>query len=377
MSKGTIIYYGGFTLPDKSAAANRVVSNGKIFTSLGYQTVFIGAASDESNFNGIQPVDGCENMFEQAHPKTSSQWLKRMFDVSCIEKIAEEYGDINRIILYNVPFFTLLKAKKTFRKKGVKVCYDCTEWTKDTDGSILKKLFKAFDEILVSNFTHKVADGVIVISNMMKKKYKKNKKLVLLPPLVDINDPIWHQQTENHEGIFEFCFAGIPDGNKESLDKVVEAFCNINKKHTFLRIIGITENDFNNIYPDSYIPKNVRNKITFMGRLSHEETVKYVLGCDCYIFVRRSDKRNNAGFPTKFAESYTCGVPIITTNVSDVGEYIRKNGKGCLLEDTSAESIADAMMMQIENRTQKSENPLNTAFHYESYSEDCRNWLNK
>ena len=377
MSKGTIIYYGGFTLPDKSASANRVVSNGKIFAALGYKTVFIGAAPSDETFDGIRPVEGYENMFEQAHPKTSSQWLKRMFDVSCIEKIAEEYGDINRIILYNVPFFTLLKAKKAFRKKGIKVCYDCTEWTKDTDGSILKKLFKAFDEILVSNFTHKVADGVIAISSMMEKKYSKAKKLVVIPPLVDINDEIWHQKTENHEGIFEFCFAGIPDGNKESLDKVVEAFCNINKKHTFLRIIGITEKDFNNIYPDSYIPKNVRNKITFMGKLSHEETIKYVLGCDCYIFIRRSDKRNNAGFPTKFAESYTCGVPIITTNVSDVGEYIIKSGKGSLLEDTSAESIADAMITQIENHTEKAENTLNTAFHYESYSAECANWLNK
>ena len=63
-----------------------------------------------------------------------------------------------------------------------------------------------------------------------------------------------------------------------------------------------------------------------MGRLSHRETVKYILGCNCYIFIRRSDKRNNAGFPTKFAESYTCGVPIITTDVSDVGEYIKKSG---------------------------------------------------
>ena len=34
--KGTIIYYGGFSLPDKNAAANRVVSNGKIFKDLGY-----------------------------------------------------------------------------------------------------------------------------------------------------------------------------------------------------------------------------------------------------------------------------------------------------------------------------------------------------
>ena len=322
MSKGTIIYYGGFSLPDKSASANRVVSNGKIFDKLGYKTVFIGV-TDES-FDGLRPVQNQENMFEHSHPKSTKEWLRHMLSVEHIESVIKNHDDVCRIILYNVPMFTLMKAKKVFSKIGIEVCYDCTEWTRDTDGSLPKRIFKVFDEILISNFAHEVADGMIAISRMMERKYKKSKNLLILPPLVDINDSIWHQEAENNENIFEFCFAGIPDGKKESLDKVVEAFCGINQKNTFLRIIGITENDFNNIYPDFSIPKNVRNKITFMGRLSHSETIKYVLGCDCYIFIRRSDKRNNAGFPTKFAESFTCGVPIITTDVSDVGEYIKK-----------------------------------------------------
>ncbi len=371
MSNGTIIYYGGFSLPDKSASANRVVSNGKIFDKLGYETVFIGASDDF--FDGLRPVEGCENMFEHAHPKSTKQWLKHILSVEHIESVIGKYDNVCRIILYNVPMLTLLKAKKAFSKKNIEVCYDCTEWTKDTDGSLPKRIFKAFDEILISNFAHKVADGMIAISSMMEKKYKKAKKLVILPPLVDINDEIWHQQPKNHEEIFEFCFAGIPDGKKESLDKVVEAFCNINKKHTFLRIIGITESDFNKICPDSYIPKNVRNKITFMGRLSHEETIKYVLGCDCYIFIRRSDKRNNAGFPTKFAEAFTCGVPIITTDVSDVGEYIRKSGKGSLLKDMTSESISEAMLYQIESEIQSKS--LNNTFHYESFIQQTENWL--
>ncbi len=41
MSKGTILYVGGFELPDKNAAAHRVLSNGKIFRELGYNVVFI------------------------------------------------------------------------------------------------------------------------------------------------------------------------------------------------------------------------------------------------------------------------------------------------------------------------------------------------
>lgn len=371
MSSGTIIYYGGFALPDKSAAANRVVSNGKIFEKLGYETVFIGAS--EESFDGLRPVKENKNMFEHAHPESTKQWLKHMLSVEHIESAIKNYDNVCRIILYNVPMFTLLKAKKVFSKKNIEVCYDCTEWTKDTNGSLPKRIFKAFDEILISNFAHKVADSMIVISSMMEKKYRKSKNLLVLPPLVDINDDIWHQQPENHNGIFEFCFAGIPDGKKESLDKVVEAFCSINKKNTLLHIIGITESDFNKIYPDFYIPKNVRNKITFMGKLSHKETIKYVLGCDCYIFIRRSDKRNNAGFPTKFAESFTCGAPIITTDVSDVGEYIRKSGNGSLLKDMTTENISKAMLYQIENRSQAKS--LNDTFHYESFIRQTENWL--
>lgn len=371
----TIIYYGGFTLPDKSAAANRVVSNGKIFDSLGYNTVFIGAAPSDEAFDGLRPVEGCGNMFEQAHPKSSSEWIKHMFSVSHIDEIAEKYGNVERVILYNAPFFTLLRAKKHFRKKNIKVCYDCTEWTKDTDGSFLKRVFKAFDEILIRNFAHKLADGMIVISRMMEEKYKSAENLLLLPPLVDTSDAIWHQKTEADEGIFEFCFAGIPDGNKESLDKVVEAFLSLNRSDIRLRIIGITAEEFRKIYPDCSAAENVQGKIIFMGRLSHAETIKYVLGCGCYIFIRRSDRRNNAGFPTKFAESFTCGVPIITTDVSDVGTYIKKSGKGCLLENMSTESIAKAMLLQAESKG--GTHSLNTAFHYGTFTDSARDWLKK
>ncbi len=371
MSKGTIIYYGGFTLPDKSASANRVVSNGKIFSALGYRTAFIGVS--EEKFDGMRPVAGCDDMFETAHPQSTKQWLKHMLSVEHIESIVGKHSDVCKIILYNVPMFTLVKAKKVFSKRNIEVCYDCTEWTKDTDGSLPKRFFKAFDEILISNFAHKVADGMIAISSMMERKYKKSQKLLILPPLVDINDEIWHQQPENHEGIFEFLFAGIPDGKKESLDKVVEAFCSINKDNTLLRIIGITENDFSSIYPGCKIPGNAKNKIIFMGRLSHKETIRYVLGCDCYIFIRRSDKRNNAGFPTKFAESYTCGVPIITTDVSDVGKYIKKSGRGSLLPDMTKENISEAMLCQINKKNQQ--NNLDKTFHYESFIQPTETWM--
>ena len=62
MSKGTIIYFGIFELPDKNAAAHCVINNGKIFTALGYRTVFLGTVKGK-NFSGIRQSDYDENIF--------------------------------------------------------------------------------------------------------------------------------------------------------------------------------------------------------------------------------------------------------------------------------------------------------------------------
>ena len=41
--KKTVLYIGGFQLPDKNAAALRVLGNAKILTELGYRVVFLNA----------------------------------------------------------------------------------------------------------------------------------------------------------------------------------------------------------------------------------------------------------------------------------------------------------------------------------------------
>ncbi len=368
--KGTIIYYGGFSLPDKNASANRVVSNGKLFNSLGYETIFLGACYDDSRSEMCQIS---ENMFEEPHPATSSDWLKQILSFSNLKKLAEEYENLKMVLLYNVPFITLVLAKIYFSKKGVTVAYDCTEWTQFTEGSFLKKAFKYADEFFVRNFTHRVADKTIVISKMMERKYKSSKKILRLPPLVDINDAIWHQKTEEKPDDFVFCFAGFPGGNKDYLDKVVEAFNHMELSNVTLKIIGVAEGEFKELYPDTKITdkKNVR----FMGRLSHGEVIKNILNCDCYIFIRPSDRRNNAGFPTKFAESFTCGVPIITTDVSDIKDYLNLSSDSVLINDTDVQSIKDAMLCVIKNNKRK-DGCIKASFHYEQYKNQAKEWLN-
>lgn len=380
MTKGTIIYWGGFELPDKNAAAHRVVSNGKILKSLDYQLVYLGTATvkEQEYFNGIREAACGEHIYEEAHPLTMKQWARWFCSIANLREVVSKYTDVNMIIVYNVPFIILKRVKATFGKQGIKIVYDCTEWSGETKGSLPKRILKKIDERFVRKGIGKASDGLIVISKLMEKAYVKNPNLLRLPPLVDLNAPIWHQSREKQSAGFEFCFAGVPGGNKESLDKVVEAFCQLEDDSAILRIIGPTKEDVIDLNPEikELIEKNER-KIIFTGRLSHQDTIKYVLGCDCYIFIRPSNLRNNAGFPTKFAESFTCGGRIITTDVSDVGSYLKEAGRGRILETVDAELIKNAMEKEMQNKTAIEQKQLATAFHYESYTEACRNWIDK
>ena len=372
MSRGTIIYVGEFALPDKSAAANRVVSNGKLFNSLGYRTVFLGASAE--SFDGIRKLSGQNDMYEQAHPETAVQWIYHTLSTKEIITLVEKYNDVKMVILYNLPVVTLLLVKRALKKRNIEVAYDCTEWTSTTSGSAVKRIFKYIDEIAVRRLAHRIADKMIVISSMMESNYRKAKKLLRLPPLVDTEDEIWHQIPEEHSGAFEFCFAGVPDGKKESLDKVVEAFCGIDDKNISLRIIGVTADEFKALYPEIKLNPVAERKIIFMGALSHKQTIKQLLGSDCCVFFRESDRRNNAGFPTKFAEAYTCNIPIITTDVSDIGEYMRKEYCGQLLEAAQLQTIKTAMLAEIKGACRRKAG-INTAFDYRAYQKSCEEWL--
>lgn len=376
VSRGTIIYVGEFVLPDKGAAANRVVSNGKLFNSLGYRTVFLGASESAESFDSIRPIYGHNEMYEQAHPETAVQWIRHTLSTKDILALVEKYDDVKMVVLYNLPVITLCLIKRALKRWNIEVAYDCTEWTNTTSGSTVKKVFKYIDEIAVRRLAHRIADRMIVISTMMEGHYREAKKVLRLPPLVDTDDEIWHQTPEEHNGIFEFCFAGVPDGKKESLGKVVEAFRCINEENAQLRIIGVTEEEFKDLYPEIALTPEAEKKIVFMGMLPHKQVIKHLLGCDCCVCFRESDRRNNAGFPTKFAEAFTCNVPIITTAVSDVGEYMKEENCGQLLENPQIQTIRAAMLDAIKKGCRK-KTEVRTVFDYRTYQKSCRDWINR
>ena len=370
MTKGTVLYIGNFELPDKGASANRVVSNAKLFNSIGYQTVLLGVSKDKT-CTDIRPLknDFGLMMYERPYPVSMKMWLGHMYSAEYIEKMLKLHEDIVLVILYNMPFSALKAAKKACKGRNIKVAYDCTEWADVTDGNAVKRFVKKRDEKLIRTKLANAADGLIVISSMMERQYQGCKAMVKLPPLVDVEDKIWHQQPAPHAG-YEFCFAGMLDGQKDSLDMIVKAFAKVCDEQIKLRIIGVEKDEFKSVYPDAVDALNqCGDNIIFMGMQSHFDTIRYVLGCDCYIFIRSADTRNNAGFPTKFAEAITCGVPMIASRVSDVASFADNN---MILIDSPDESKITDAMKQIKEQSESK--VINKTFDYRNYQNMLSQW---
>ena len=44
-----VLYLGAFELPDKNAAAQRVISNGKLLREMGFEVTYVGISKDIIN----------------------------------------------------------------------------------------------------------------------------------------------------------------------------------------------------------------------------------------------------------------------------------------------------------------------------------------
>ena len=372
MKRGTVIYYGNFELPDKNAAANRVVNNGKLLRELGFRPVFLGACRTDRYFPGVVKRDfgagyGGFDMYEQCYPLGLRQWGREIFDIGGLRTLADAYPDAVAVILYNTQYATVKAARRAFAKRGIAVLYDCTEWNSFTEGPFVKRRVKALDSRLIEERLPRVCGGVVAVSRTMEARYAPQTPVLLLPPLVDIADPIWRQTPEKGDR-FTFCYAGVPS-DKDRLDLLISAFSRLPEGSARLRIIGLTREEYLNAASAPPLPPDV----LFLGRKTHAETVCEILSCGCFVFLREPGRRNTAGFPTKFVEAFTCGVPLITTAVSDVPHYA--DGECAVLPDISPEGVFSAMASVLSSPPPP--RALRDTFDYRSFTEAARSWLEK
>lgn len=321
-----ILYIGGFELPDKNAAAHRVINNAKALQEIGHKVIFINSLKNKTkSSNKYLDFD----IWNINYPNSVFSWVKYLISIKNIKKIIKRYQKIDVIIAYNYPALALLNLYSFCKRNNIKLVSDCTEWYSSKGRRATSRIFKDLDTTFRMRVVNKKIDGIIVISNFMEKFYTEQ-NTVLVPPLIDLNDEKWSfRTTDINNSVINLVYAGSPEKEKDKINLVVESlYENKDLEFTF-KVVGITENEYLEMYPNH--KENIqflKEKIQFLGRVPHQDALRILSKADFSIYLRKSSRMINAGFPTKFVESITMGVPSITTNISDLKRYMidKKNG---------------------------------------------------
>lgn len=370
----TILYVGGFELPDKNAAAHRVLSNAKLFGLLGYNTVFIGINKEEEEnlniFNSKKTINGFIS-YSVPYPKSIEQWIKYISQIDNYIEVASSILRLKAIVCYNFPAIALEKIRRYCRKKSIKCIADVTEWYTGLGRSIPVKIIKGIDTSLRMRIIQKKVDGLIVISKFLQKYYRRCKNVVYIPPLTDLSDEKWINTQEKSQDVLFLTYAGNP-GRKDRIDLLIKALGKVNRPYQ-LDIVGIEKEEYISMYSDEIfeLDKNKNHTVIFHGRLPHLEALEIIKRANYSCFFRVPDRVTMAGFPTKFAEAITCGTPVITNRSSNVADYL-KGKNGYLVEDLSCEAIS--RIINAADFTVKTNNRL---FDYKEYEADMKIFFSK
>ncbi len=319
-----ILYVGGFELPDKNAAAHRVMTNAKLFREMGFDVLFVGISKDIEN--APSTVDGFSST-PVKYPTSIRNWYYQITTFMESREIVALNPDY--VVMYNFPAIASLKILKVCHQHGIKVIHDLTEW-ESTEGWSVKDVIRKLDINLRMRYCMKRMDGVIAISRYLYEYYRRKTNTILVPPMVDLSAKKWNRDrrlscSEN----IRFVYAGSAGcGQKDRLDIIVKAI--VTHVNTKLDVIGMTKEQYTSIY--GILPNGADN-IIFHGRVSHMEAVKAVQDSDFQLLIRNGSRKNNAGFPTKFVESMSCSTPIIATMTSNITDYLKDGVNGFVVSD--------------------------------------------
>lgn len=317
-----VIYFGNLDYKNGFAAFNRVVGNSIILSKLGFCVdIYLTNICKESIHKN--PTLYNRNINLCAKPFGG---IKNYYSYKFYLKKIREKDDIEAVFLYNmpsIPFYVILKECK---RKNIKVISDTTEWYDTKNFPPFLKIIKKIDTSIRMRSLNKKVDGLILISDFLYNFYKNSHiPMIKVYPIMDysLGDNCCYSETSSDKHKITFGYIGNNTKGKDDIDTILPIIAN----NPLLNLIYCGQPSAQSV---KLYHKNPN--ILFLGKMDHAELVEYFKNIDFNIVVRKKTRANDAGFPTKFAESICYGVPVICNDFSDVKNIISKYRCGICLE---------------------------------------------
>lgn len=367
-----VLYIGGFNLPDKNAAAHRVLGTAKIIREAGYDVEFFCITKEPELAGAVKEVDGFKYV-ARLYPNGVSEWLKYITDFiksDYIKKIQCDY-----VLMYNFPAIAGKRVADYCHKAGIKVYAELTEWYV-AEGHSPRSYIKRLDTSLrMRVFSHKL-DGVITTSKYLMDYYSgKVNNLMYLPFAVDLQEKKWCRDRDIAASTpTKLVYAGSPGGKqKDRVDELVNSAADF--PNIVVDIFGITEEQY---IKDYQVKQTVPSNIVFHGRVSHAVALKMVRDADFEVVIRDDNRVTKAGFPTKFVEAFSSGTSVIATPSSNICDYLKDGVNGFVIDSkqTLKACLNRISQMSVQEITAIEHAARNvTAFDFRNYVDAMKAFL--
>lgn len=347
--RDTVLYVGGFGLPDRSASALRALGNAAAFREAGFRVVIAGKFQSIPDA-GSQPI-GLHGFdcYDIRQPLPTLTRVDYTVSPANLRALAEEIGAgrLRAIMAYNYPGFGLSRLIGLGKSLGVPVINESTEWYGWEGVRPVTNLRRILESGWRNNSLVERAGNFVCATRWSRDRHPGANVLVL-PFVLDPSWECWQVAPESGwvgeaTGV-RLVYSGSPGlgMHKDRLPLIIEALDRIDPDGQRFRfaVVGITQAGYLQAVPrHSDLLARQRSSIRFMGRISHREAVSVLKAADFSVFVRDDNRVSRVGFPTKYAEAATCGVPVLTNRSSDIGDYLVDGDNGILITDCSRVEI--------------------------------------
>ncbi len=351
--RDTVLYVGGFGLPDRMASALRALGNAAVLRAAGYRVVIAGKFEQipdpEAQPVQVQGFD-CHDIRQ---PLPGLPRVDYTISPDNIRALAVQLGleRVAAIMAYNYPGFGLHRLLRLGKELGVPVINESTEWYGWEGFRPVTNVRRILESWWRNNSLVERAGNLVSATQWSRKRHPRVNALVLpfaLDPALDcwqadVNDA-WCRGTD----AVRLVYSGSPGigMQKDRLPLIVEALDRLSPDGQGFRfaVVGMTALHYLGSMPQhSALLERHAGSMHFLGRMPHRDAVGVLKAADFSVFVREHNRVSDVGFPTKYAEAATCGIPVLTNRTSDIADYLVDGRNGILLPDCTPAAIEQGL----------------------------------
>lgn len=187
-------------------------------------------------------------------------------------------------------------------------------------------------------YTNKIYKDATAITNVSAVMAKKIEQLFSVRGVTVIHNVVdtmrFNYEKENKPSLFTWFHASTIYPLK-NVDKIIDAFIALNKinENWVFIIAGNVTNDIINKVAAS----TIKNKITFLGQIPHEEIAKQMKRSSALVMFSKHEN-----FPCAIIEALCCGLPVVSSNVGGIAEAINPQN-GLLVPSENLDLLTNAL----------------------------------